>query len=120
MTTLLIEQSGQSFEQLCGKADALRDDIRRTIVEIEAEIDAASPGAEDHRRRLRHIAMTLDDVSTVKLIGLALHNDETAGATLDMIYFALMPGVVEHVADAAALVAMYDEDVAALERNLLH
>lgn len=115
--TALIDQSGQSFEQLCGKSDAFRDEIRRTI---EAGIDAAIPGAEDHRRRLKRIAFTLDDVSTVKLVALALLNDEMGGGLIDRISFALMPGMVEHIDDAAALVALYDDDIAALDRKLKH
>lgn len=118
--TTLIDQSGQSFEQLCGKADAFRDDIRRTIGEVEAEIDAASPGAEDHRRRLRHIAMTLDDVSTPKMIALALLNDHMEGTLLPMIEFALHPRVIYCIPDAAALVAFYDDDVAEFDRLRLH
>lgn len=56
----------------------------------------------------------------MKLIGLARLNDESEGAALDRISFALMPGMVEHIADAAALVALYDDDVAALDRQRLH
>lgn len=116
----LIEESGKSFEQLCWKSDAFRDDIRRTIAEVEAGIDAASPGAEDHRRHLRRIAITLDDVSTVKLIALALYNDEAGGLPLTMMANMLADIGTFQISDAAELVAAFDDDVAALDRKLRH
>ncbi len=114
----LAEQSGLSFEQLCAKADDFRAKIGQVIKEVEVGMDAASPDAEDHHRHLRQIAFTLDDVSTAKLIPLALLNDQMGGALLDMIGFALGPEMMGSVADAASLVALYDDDIAELERKV--
>lgn len=58
----------------------------------------------------------MDDVSTNKLAALALLDDEMGGTLLMMISYALEPEMIEQIEDASALVAMYDDEVAEVDR----